>query len=58
VESITRQAARVNSSKVPGPVTRALLPVIMKMVANSKRATAPYRHHIDWDIAIPAGVDA
>jgi 2-polyprenyl-6-methoxyphenol hydroxylase-like FAD-dependent oxidoreductase len=58
VESITRQAARVNSSKVPGPVTRALLPAIMKMVANSKRATAPYRHHIDWDIAIPAGVDA
>ena len=55
VESITRQAARVNSSKVPGPVTRALLPVIMKMVANSKQATAPYRHHIDWDIAIPAG---
>jgi hypothetical protein len=30
----------------------------MKMVANSKRATAPYRHHIDWGIAIPAGVDA
>jgi 2-polyprenyl-6-methoxyphenol hydroxylase-like FAD-dependent oxidoreductase len=58
VENITRQAARVNSSKVPGPVIRALLPAIMKRVANSKRATEPYRHHIDWDSAIPAVVDA
>ena len=53
-ESIIRQAARINSSKVPGTVTRAFLPAIMKMAANSKQATAPYRHHIDWDAPVPA----
>jgi FAD-dependent urate hydroxylase len=52
VENITRQAARVNNSKVPGPVIRALLPAIMKMIANSKQATAPFRHHIDWNVPI------
>jgi FAD-dependent urate hydroxylase len=52
-ESIIKQAARVNSSKTAGPVTRvlrdALLPVIMKMAASSKQANAAYRYHIDWD---------
>jgi 2-polyprenyl-6-methoxyphenol hydroxylase-like FAD-dependent oxidoreductase len=54
-ERIVRQAARVNSSKVPGPVTRTMLPVIMKMAASSKQATEPYRHHIDWDRPVLAG---
>jgi 2-polyprenyl-6-methoxyphenol hydroxylase-like FAD-dependent oxidoreductase len=54
-ENIVKQAARVNSSKVPGPVTRAFLPAIMKIAANSKQATAPYRHHIDWDASILVG---
>lgn len=49
VEGIVKQAARLNSSKVPGPFIRALLPIFMKIAANSKQTTAPYRHHIDWD---------
>ena len=52
-ERIIKQAARINSSKAAGPVTRVLrdatLPAIMKMAANSKQATAAYRYHIDWD---------
>jgi 2-polyprenyl-6-methoxyphenol hydroxylase-like FAD-dependent oxidoreductase len=57
-ERIIKQAARVNSSKTATPITRMLrdatLPVIMKMVASSKQATAAYRYHIDWDAAITA----
>lgn len=51
-ENIIKQAARLNSSKVPGPFIRALLPVFMKIAANSKQATASYRHHIDWDAPV------
>jgi FAD-dependent urate hydroxylase len=55
-ERITKQAARVNSSKTATPITRMLrdatLPVIMKMAANSKQATAAYRYHIEWDAPI------
>ncbi len=55
-ERIIKQAARVNSSKTAGPITRMLrdatLPVIMKMAASSNQATAAYRHHIDWDTPI------
>ncbi len=52
-ERIIKQAARINSSKAAGPVTRvfrdAALPIVMKMAASSKQATAAYRYHIDWD---------
>jgi FAD-dependent urate hydroxylase len=55
-ERIIKQAARVNSSKTATPPTRMLrdaaFPLIMKMAANSKQATAAYRYHIDWDIPI------
>ena len=55
-ERIIKQAARVNSSKTATPLTRMLrdatLPAIMKIVANSKQATAAYRYHIDWDSPI------
>jgi len=57
-ERIIKQAARVNSSKTATPVTRmlrdAILPLIMKMAANSKQATAAYRYHIDWDTPVTA----
>jgi FAD-dependent urate hydroxylase len=57
-ERIIKQAARINSSKTPTPITRMLrdatLPVIMKMAASSKQATAAYRYHIDWDAPITA----
>jgi 2-polyprenyl-6-methoxyphenol hydroxylase-like FAD-dependent oxidoreductase len=57
-ERIIKQAARINSSKTAGPITRALrdaiLPAVMKMAANSRQATAAYRYHIDWDAPITA----
>ena len=57
-ERIIKQAARINSSKTAGPITRVLrdatFPAIMKMAANSKQATAAYRYHIDWDARITA----
>jgi 2-polyprenyl-6-methoxyphenol hydroxylase-like FAD-dependent oxidoreductase len=57
-ERIIKQAARINSSKTAGPITRMLrdatLPAIMKIAANSKQATAAYRYHIDWDAPIAA----
>ena len=57
-ERIIKQAARINSSKTAGPITRALrdaiLPAVMKMAANSRQATAAYRYHIDWDAPISA----
>ncbi len=55
-EHIIKQAARINSGKVPGNVSRAvmsaLFPIMMKLTANSKQFTAPYRHHIDWDASV------
>jgi FAD-dependent urate hydroxylase len=53
VERIAKVAARVNSSKAAGPVARvvrdAVLPVLMRLTANSKQVTQQYRYHIDWD---------
>ena len=58
-ERIIKQAARINSSKTAGPITRvfrdAALPIVMKLAANSKQATAAYRYHIDWDAPITTG---
>ena len=58
-ERIIKQAARMNSSKAAGPVTRVLrdaaLPIIMKMTANSKQVTAVYRYHIDWNSRVTTG---
>jgi FAD-dependent urate hydroxylase len=57
-ERIIKQAARINSSKTATPLTRILrdatFPLLMKMAANSKQATAAYRYHIDWDTPITA----
>jgi len=57
-ERIIKQAARINSSKAAGPVARvfrdAMLPVILKMTANSKQVNEVYRYHIDWDGPVPA----
>jgi len=53
VERIAKVAARVNSSKAAGPLARvvrdAILPVILRMTANSKQVTEQYRYHIDWN---------
>ena len=56
VERIIKQAARINSNKAAGPVGRvfrdAILPLILKMATNSKRAKEAYEYHIDWNVAI------
>jgi 2-polyprenyl-6-methoxyphenol hydroxylase-like FAD-dependent oxidoreductase len=53
VERIIKNAARINSSKAAGPVARvfrdALLPFILKMVANGKQARWLFDYHVDWD---------
>jgi 2-polyprenyl-6-methoxyphenol hydroxylase-like FAD-dependent oxidoreductase len=58
VERIIKAAARVNSSKAAGPVARvfrdAMLPLILKMTANSKQARFVYDYHIDWDSPMTA----
>jgi len=56
VERIIKQAARINNSKAAGPVGRivrdTVLPLILKMTANSKQTKLTYAYHIDW--AAPA----
>jgi 2-polyprenyl-6-methoxyphenol hydroxylase-like FAD-dependent oxidoreductase len=53
VERIIKVAARINSNKTAGPVARvvrdAVLPVVLKMTANTKQVNQQYRYHIDWD---------
>ncbi|MDQ4038727.1 MAG: FAD-dependent monooxygenase [Actinomycetota bacterium] len=53
VEAIIKWAARINSSKAPGPVGRALrdamLPLILKLTADSKAHRQILHYHIDWD---------
>jgi FAD-dependent urate hydroxylase len=52
VERIIKVAARINSNKTAGPVARvvrdAVLPVILRLTANSKQVNQQYRYHIDW----------
>jgi 2-polyprenyl-6-methoxyphenol hydroxylase-like FAD-dependent oxidoreductase len=53
VERVIKQAARVNNSKAATGAGRALrdamLPVVLKLVANTKHSRQLYGHHIDWD---------
>ncbi len=60
VERIIRRAARVNNSKTAGPVARmfrdALLPLILKMTADSRADEQTFGYHIDWDAPTPAPV--
>jgi len=58
VERIIKQAARINNNKAAGPVTRVfrdmMLPLILKMTANSAQAKQLYDYHIDWDAPMAA----
>ena len=53
VERIIKEAARVNNSKAACGVNRvirdAMLPHILKLIANSKRSRQLYGYHIEWD---------
>lgn len=58
VKRIIKWAARINNSKAAGPVASvfrdAMLPMILKMTANSKALTQSYDYHIDWDAPTPS----
>lgn len=53
VEKIVKAAARINQSKAPGPLGRvardALLPLVLRMTADSRANREVYDHHLDWD---------
>lgn len=60
VEKIVRAAARINQSKAPGPLGRvardALLPLVLRMTADSRANREVYDHHLDWDdLSVPTG---
>jgi FAD-dependent urate hydroxylase len=52
VERIIRQAARVNSSKAASGAGRVLrdlmMPVVLRLVANSQQFRQQFAYHIDW----------
>lgn len=60
VERIIKAAARINNSKAAGPPARvvrdALLPLILRMTADSKQFRQVYDYHVGWDA--PASVAA
>jgi 2-polyprenyl-6-methoxyphenol hydroxylase-like FAD-dependent oxidoreductase len=51
VERIVKWASRMNSNKTPGPIGRALrdamMPVVMRLTADSKTMRMPYQHHTE-----------
>ncbi|MFG2058875.1 FAD-dependent oxidoreductase [Micromonospora sp. NPDC048930] len=59
VEKIAARAARINQVKAPGPVARALMPVLMpllmKTAMNPEKTLGPeQRYVIDWDAPVTA----
>ncbi|MDQ3709090.1 MAG: FAD-dependent monooxygenase [Actinomycetota bacterium] len=53
VERIIKWAARINNSKAAGPVASvfrdAMLPLILKLTADSKAHRQTFDYHIEWD---------
>ncbi len=53
VERIAKWAARMNRSKAPGPLGRvvrdAMLPVLLRVTADSKALRQTFDYHISWD---------
>jgi hypothetical protein len=53
VERIIKEAARINNNRAAigvGRVTRDLmLPLVLKLVANTKQQREVVSYHIDWD---------
>jgi 2-polyprenyl-6-methoxyphenol hydroxylase-like FAD-dependent oxidoreductase len=51
VEPIVKAASRMNNNKAPGPIGRAvrdaMMPIGMRLIANSKMMRKPFEHHID-----------
>ncbi|GDY31647.1 hypothetical protein [Gandjariella thermophila] len=62
VERIAARAAKVNHVKAPGPLTSALLPVLMRLMTKTvmrpEKALGPeQRYRIDWDTAVQSEKD-
>jgi len=59
VERIVARAARMNSSKIPGPMLRAVrdlvLPMILKRHGSADSQRWIFNHHIEWDAPVPLG---
>ncbi|MEU2613558.1 NAD(P)/FAD-dependent oxidoreductase [Micromonospora sp. NPDC007271] len=60
VEGIAARAAKINHTKAPGPVARALMPVLMplllRIAMNPEKTLGPeQRYVIDWDAVVTAG---
>ena len=55
VERIVKEAARMNSNKAATGAARVMrdmmLPVVLKLVANSKQQKQVSGYHIEWDSA-------
>jgi len=58
VEAIVKNAARRNSDKAAGPVGRvirdAMLPLVLRLAANSKAQRQIHDYHVDWTAPAPA----
>ncbi|WP_248961263.1 FAD-dependent oxidoreductase [Sphaerisporangium perillae] len=59
VEKVAARAARINHAKAPGPLTRAvmplLMPIMMKTVMAPEKSVGPeQRYVIDWDEPVTA----
>ena len=59
VERIVAWAARMNSSKAPGPMGRAvrdlILPLILKLQGSADSQRWIFNHHIEWEAEVSLG---
>ncbi|MBA9004131.1 FAD-dependent oxidoreductase [Thermomonospora cellulosilytica] len=60
VERIAARAAKVNRLKAPGPVTSALMPLLMRVMTKTvltpeKNLGPEQRYRVEWDLPVPAG---
>ncbi|WP_233600931.1 MULTISPECIES: FAD-dependent monooxygenase [Micromonospora] len=60
VEKVAARAARINRTKAPGPVARAIMPVLMplfiKAAMDPEKTVGPeQRYVIDWDAPVAVG---
>lgn len=57
VEKVAARAGRINHAKAPGPITRALMPLLMptmmKLMNQEKTFGPEQRYEIDWDETVP-----
>ncbi len=60
VERIVKWATRMNRSKAPGTIARAVrdavLPVVLRMTADSKALRRTFDYHIEWDTTARGGM--